>query len=192
MFLADDLDEALILPDDELMLKIGWTKRGKMEVELEDVEETALPKKMKTMLRKSMAENSKVQETLAVAVSEVFSPPRIAKEAKAQKLKTGKSYDLLTGYDLRLKKDLAKMWRELEDDDPLLTCCSPPCTPFSILQELNFPKMDEEKVVMMVGEGLQHFQTSVCAVGNIGGERFSCLSTRICQGHGMKRKPESL
>ena len=91
----------------------------------------------------------------------MFSPPRIVKEAQAQKLKVGKSFDLATGYDLGTTRGLAKMWRELEEDDPELVCCSPPCTPFSVLQELNFPKMELEKVVTMIGEGLQHFHTSI-------------------------------
>ena len=52
------------------------------------------------------------------------------------------------------------MWEELEEDDPELVTNSPPCTPFSVLQELNFFKMDPEKVIHMVSEGLHHVEVS--------------------------------
>lgn len=165
MFLADKVDEELLEENEDVLVRVDWTRRGKMEFEVEEVEETALPKKVKTQLRKSLKEEEQaqeqIQETMAVAVSEVFSPPRFVQEARTQKLEVGGSYDLETGYDLGTKEGLTRMWRELEEDDPDLTCCSPPCKPFSILQELNFPKMDRDKAIAMVGEGLQHFSTSI-------------------------------
>ena len=44
-------------------------------------------------------------EVLGVAVSEVYSPPRITAEAQKQGLRSGKAYDLVTGFDLRLKAE---------------------------------------------------------------------------------------
>ena len=109
---------------------------------------------MKKQLRRASAH-------FPVAVSEVYSQPRVSVEAAKRRLSTGGSYDLLTGFDLRLKKDLEKMWFELLRDDPELVTCSPPCRPFSVLQGLNFPKMLEESVIELVGEGLHHVRTSV-------------------------------
>ena len=100
------------------------------------------------------------KDTYAVEVSEVYSPPRVVDMAKKYKLKTGASYDILTGYDLRMKRDLDSMWRNLHLEEPELTLISPPCTPFSPLQEWNFPRMLFEKVAVMVGEGLHHVSTS--------------------------------
>ena len=152
-----------LLPGDQCLLKIDQSEKGRCEEFCEDVEETALPKKVKSKLRAAMKEGS-VQEVFPVGISEVYSPPRIAEVARRKKVSTGGSYDLHTGYDLRLERDLKKMWKELRSDEPELAICSPPCTPFSLLQELNFPKMEEELVMELVGEGLHHWSvaTKVC------------------------------
>eukprot|EP00435_Cladocopium_sp_Y103_P063446 s1441_g25.t1 len=52
------------------------------------------------------------------------------------------------------------MWQELEEDDPELTVCSPPCTAFTPLQNRNYHRMDYDKVVALVGDGLDHVATS--------------------------------
>lgn len=88
--------------------------------------------------------------------------PTVTAEAVRQGLTVGGAYDLKTGYNLRHTKDLAKMWRELREDDPELVVGSPPCRPFSILQSLNYPKMDFLKAVDLVGDGLAHIVTT-CA-----------------------------
>ena len=119
-----------------------------------------LSKSKKKKLRKAMEEGVK-SEMFPVGISEVYSPPRIAEVADKKKISTGGAYDLQTGFDLRLEADLKKMWRELQQDDPELTICSPPCTPFSLLQELNFPKMEEKLVREIVGEGLHHWSVSI-------------------------------
>ena len=69
MFLADSVDEVVLEEDEAVMEKVDWSRRGRMESEVEDWEETALPKKVKTQLRRSLSEMEKVQETLAVSVS---------------------------------------------------------------------------------------------------------------------------
>ena len=123
----------------ECVLRLKRTPRSVMEEICPEIEETSLSKKLKTSLRRacSALEN----DSLAVGVSEIYSPPRITKEAKAQKVSVGGAYDLLTGYNLKHTKDLDRMWRELCAEDPELVVASPPCTPFSPLQEWNFPHM---------------------------------------------------
>ena len=156
-------DEAELDFEDECLVKVQETLRGRCEDEVEEAYEAALPRKLKKQLRKAFSylSNRSESEQFPVAVSEVYSQPRISVEAAKRKLSTGGSYDLLTGFDLRLKKDLERMWNELFQDDPELVTCSPPCRPFSLLQELNFPKMLEESVIELVGEGLHHVGTSV-------------------------------
>ena len=147
--------------EDEGFLRIDFSKRMKMEDEIEEVKETALSKGQKKKLKRAEEDNKKDREVLAVGVSEVFSPPRFTKEACKQGVSFGKAYDLETGYDLRCRRDQQRMWRVLQQDDPELVTGSPPCTPFSVLQSLNFPKMDLEKAIHMVGEGLLHVRTTV-------------------------------
>ncbi len=149
-----------ILPDDKCLFRIEQSKKGSYEEQCEDLEEVALPKKIKQKLRAAVKEGVK-QEAFPVGISEVYSPPRIAEVARRKRISTGGSYDLHTGYDLRLDQDLKKMWKELREDEPELTICSPPCTPFSLLQELNFPKMILEAAIELVGEGLHHWSVAV-------------------------------
>ena len=134
----------------EMMPKIA------MEDVVDDVEETSLPKKVKTKLRSAEKEN----EAFVVDVAEVYSQPRITKEAEKQKMKIGGAYDILTGYDLRLARDLGRMWRELGQDDPELVLLCPPCTAFSLLQQWNYPRMDFEKAKLMIEDGLHHVRVS--------------------------------
>ena len=154
--------EDLTEEDVECLVKINMNSKVRFEDELEEVEETALPKKLKTQLRaaEKSRQESLEEESFQVDVSEVFSQPRLTTEAERQHLKAGGAYDILTGYDLRRKKDLQRMRQALEKDKPELVACSPPCGPFSPLQRLNFPKMSFAKVMSVVGEGLQHVRTS--------------------------------
>ena len=53
---------------------------------------------------------------------------------------------------------MKKMWRALDEDDPEAILVCPPCTPFSLLQEWNFPRMPTQKVATMVYESLHHLR----------------------------------
>ena len=145
---------------EECVVLVQRSRRSQMEELCEEGAENALPRKTKTRLRKAEKELEKIG-VFPVAVSEVYSPPRVTEAARKKQLSTGGAYDLLTGFDLRLKEDLKKMWQELLADDPELVTCSPPCRPFSLLQCLNFPKMSLEAVIELVGEGLHHVRQSV-------------------------------
>ena len=48
--------------------------------------------------------------------------------------------------------------RELVRMDPDVLLVSPPCGPFSIIQELNYPKMGQRRAVLMLAEGLSHLE----------------------------------
>ena len=150
--------------DDKCVVEIRKSKRAVMEEMFDEECETALSRKQKKQLRRAEAEVKRLREVeteaYKVDVSEVYSPPRITAEAGRKGMSIGGAYDLQTGFDLRSTGDQKKMWSELEEDDPELTVLSPPCTPFSQLQELNFPKMEWAKVVALVGDGLLHWETA--------------------------------
>ena len=94
-------------------------------------------------------------------VAEVFSPPRVVPHAKRHGLEPGKSYDLVTGWDLSDPAQVKQMWKQLKEDRPLLIVLSPPCTAFSPLQEWNFPRMSIRQAVRLIVGGLEHLE--LCA-----------------------------
>lgn len=155
------IQEGEVEDEEKCLVKIAPSLRLRMEEECEEIKETALPRKEKKRLRKAFVSLQKAEETYAVDVSEVFSPPRITKEAERQRLVTGGAYDLKTGFDLSKEQDRGRMWQELEEDEPELVVGSPPCTAFSLLQELNYRAMDFEKAKAKVMDGLEHLDTTV-------------------------------
>ena len=94
------------------------------------------------------------KEINKLVVSEVFSQPRVAEEAKKQGLVQGTSFDLLTGYDLSRREDRMRCWKKLEKENPDLVVVCPPCGPFSPLQNFNYARMDIKKAMAIVGNGL--------------------------------------
>lgn len=95
-------------------------------------------------------------------VSEVFSPPRIAPKAKEdQRMKAGTSFDLLTGWDLSHAGQRRKMWKRLKEEDPLLIILCPPCTAFTIVQHLNYPKMTFEEACWLLCLGVEHLELAM-------------------------------
>ena len=70
-------------------------------------------------------------------MAEVCSPPRVVTQAQAEGLTGSVSIDLVSGWDLATSDGQERAWRQLEKKDPLVTILSPPCTMFSILQNLN-------------------------------------------------------
>jgi len=100
-------------------------------------------------------------EKAEVRISEVFSPPRIAEMAGKKGLTQGTSFDLETGWDLERPEDRRRMWRTLKEEDPELLVICPPCTAFTMLQELNFDRMDPGKAVRIVKTGLEHLGLAV-------------------------------
>ena len=71
---------------------------------------------------------------LSVDVAELYSPPRVADEAKKFKLQAREAMDLTTGWDFNRKGDREKAVEYVETNKPLLVIGSPMCTMFSQLQ----------------------------------------------------------
>ena len=91
-----------------------------------------------------------------VRIGEVYSEPRVTKQAEAQGIQSAGAYDLKNGYDFTKASDRERCFRKLEAEDPDVLVISPPCGPFSILQEWNYRRMPLKKAVVMLQEGVQH------------------------------------
>lgn len=161
---AEELEDG-----EHYVVKMRPTMKTLVEDEISEVEETALPKKTKTRLRRVEGQVRRVEGlqgerrvegeqggAFAVDVAEVYSPPRIASAAEKAGLNAGGSYDIQTGYDLATSQGLEAMWNGLVEDDPELAVLCPPCTPFSVLQSLNYDRMPLVKALGLLGEGLHH------------------------------------
>ena len=74
---------------------------------------------------------------LGVDITEVYSPDRVNEVARRWGLRPGSSMDLTNGYDFTKASDRKRAWDKIKEEDPFLLIGSPPCTLFSILQELN-------------------------------------------------------
>ena len=77
------------------------------------------------------------------AIAEAYSPPRITAEGRKMGLKCGFSFDAKVldkdGYvwDFTKRSCRRKAWKRLKDECPHMLVGSPPCTAFSIIQNLN-------------------------------------------------------
>ena len=74
---------------------------------------------------------------LGVDITEVYLPERVAEVAKRYGLVAGSSMALTTGLDFTKESDRQLAWRRIKEEDPFVLIGSPPCTCFSVLQELN-------------------------------------------------------
>ena len=78
----------------------------------------------------------RVGEVLAVDVLEMYSPERFGEFRGRLGFKQGCSLDLTHGFNFDTAVDRAQAWAIIERDQPLLVIGSPPCTCFSMLNEL--------------------------------------------------------
>ena len=69
-------------------------------------------------------------------ICEVFSPERVCARCTRHGLVAGSSFDLHTGYDLSKYKVQREVEAKIDAEQPELLIGSPPCTKFSILQNL--------------------------------------------------------
>ncbi len=74
---------------------------------------------------------------LGVDITEIYSPERVAKVAAKFGLRAGSSFDLTNGWDFNIAEHRRKAWSKIKDESPYMLIGSPPCTYFSMLQELN-------------------------------------------------------
>ena len=96
-------------------------------------------------------------------VSEVYSPPRVAKLASKVNLSPGFSLDLRENdpddgqpWDFNIKSKRDKLRARVESERPLLLVGCPPCTAFSTLFSSNHSRMNPLDVREKIREGLRH------------------------------------
>lgn len=70
-------------------------------------------------------------------VAEIFNPKRFGEHAESTGLRQGEAFDIVLSDNLLLASERKRVRFYLENNRPGLTCVSPPCVMFSILQNLN-------------------------------------------------------
>lgn len=145
---------------------VSLSPKMRLEENFEDVRSTSFTAKQRRTIFQRLSEIAGKEKELQSflgeeVVSEVYSPPRLVKEAMQRGFRGGTSFDLCTGWDLQNKQDVQRMWRRLEEEKPSLIVVCPPCTVFSLLQELNFPKMTWSEAVRKLEIGLHHIGIAV-------------------------------
>ena len=103
-----------------------------------------------------------------IGVREVYSPPRVTARAEQLGIQAGFALDLTVPdsddgnpWDFSVRSKREKCKRMVQEQKPYLLIGSPPCTPFSQLQALNFPKMEPAKVQEMMRAGIEHLEFCV-------------------------------
>ena len=75
-----------------------------------------------------------VSRICSVDVCEVFSPPRVGKEAMKFGRHVGDAMDLTTGWDVKQEEDRIRAEQYIDKEKLLVLIGSPPCVAFSQLQ----------------------------------------------------------
>lgn len=97
-------------------------------------------------------------------VAEVYSPPRVTGMAERLGMRAGWSLDLATrdeegnSWDFNKAEMKNKAARKLISDEPYVLIGSPPCTDWSSLMNLNWPRMTPEEVERRNKEARVHLE----------------------------------
>jgi hypothetical protein len=114
-----------------------------------------------TMLLELLLVHGVGADAAKAKVAELFSPPRVTKELKKVRslhLAPGSTFDLVADasgqvWNFLLAEDRARCRRQLAREKPYLVIGSPPCTPFSRLQNLNRRRGDPKERLRRQVEG---------------------------------------
>ena len=99
--------------------------------------------------------HSLLERPCSVDVCEVFSPPRVGKEAAKFGMEAGDAMDLTTGWDFNIPEHRRKAEEYIDKVKPLVLIGSPPCVAFSQLQTL-IP--DSQRKANQLAEGIRHME----------------------------------
>lgn len=97
-------------------------------------------------------------------VVEIFSPPRLTEFGKKKGLVGGVALDLTTTDSDGVPWDLSKLERQrdaeklIEELQPELVLGCPPCGPFSVLQNLNRGKVDQQRWEEQLADAKEHLR----------------------------------
>ena len=96
-----------------------------------------------------------VDHIMAVDMCEVFSPPRVSREAINHGLEVGDAMDLTNGWDFNTESHRRKAEAYVDEQKLLVLVGSPPCVAFSQLQAL-IP--DSQRKSRQLAEGIRHME----------------------------------
>ena len=91
----------------------------------------------------------------SVDMCEVFSPPRVGKEASKFGMNVGDAMDLTTGWDFNIPDHRRRAEEFVDREKPLVLIGSPPCVAFSQLQTL---VPDSQRKANQLAEGIRHME----------------------------------
>ena len=99
------------------------------------------------------------------SVGEVYSPPRVTARSSQFGVRPCFAMDLTEmdpfdnkPWDFSQPEKQTRAWARMRAEQPTLLVGSPPCTPFSQLQALNYPKMKPEHAKKMMQDGITHLE----------------------------------
>ena len=139
---------------------VELTHRGQAEEIFGEDQTRGFKSKERKKVNKAM-EALLSKEEIKKVVAEVFSPPRVVETAERHGLAGGTSFDYETGWDLDRPDHRRSMWKKLKEEEPMMVILCPPCKAFTILQGLNFGKMDLKKSVALVSYGLDSLELAM-------------------------------
>ena len=125
----------------------GWMKRGQRRRLLGALREAGADIS-ELVARDGLGNGASSRErgpTTRSDVMELCSVPRVGPAAEVAGLGNAGAYDIMTGCDLRTGQGQQQVWRELQERKPRCTVMSPPCGPFSALQELTSGPWSSER-----------------------------------------------
>ena len=108
--------------------------------------------------KKSRRYRQRLRKRNRCDIAEFYSPPRVAAMAVEYGLKPGFSMDLDTGWDFRRAQDRKKALEELLCTEPHVLIGSPPCTDFSVIQNINRERMGEVEWQRRNIEAMDHLE----------------------------------
>lgn len=123
-------------------------------------------------------------------VAEIFNPKRFGEHAESTGLRQGEAFDIVLGDNLLLASERKKVKFYLENNRPGLTCVSPPCVMFSILQNLNMKylnspeKLREYARKLTEAKILLNFAAEMCQLVALYGGTFvfeHLLTSKACK-----------
>ena len=137
--------EMSVLTEEQHQNQKKWARQAMLEIERKTrMESHNLGGMINSVMMKLML--------IEMGVAEVYSPPRVVAMAKRLGLQVGWSLDLTTKDEQGRARDFNKVEmrnhaiRKFLKDKPKLFIGSPICTPFSQMNNLNYPKIKPEEV----------------------------------------------
>ena len=137
----------------ELLSLIGSQENSQPENAIDVLRAKCLPDQQSTDRRckKSLKQAANLlgrPDMKSHVVAEIFNPKRFGNQAKSTGLREGEAFDILLGHNLLDAKERNRVRQYVKTNKPGLTCVAPPCTLFSMLQNLNLRHLDTREKLL--------------------------------------------